>query len=293
MTKTPLKISKRQKIRLAMRAVRLSKKQTPQNNFCGKAAVIGAGIAGMAIATRLLYEGFDVEVFEARNSIGGKACKINAFGAELDNASHAAMGCYKNLFGAIELLGNGADEFFESVSGMDFICAGKAKVTVKYPPKGSLAAGWLSALSYAKLDGFASARNIALLLSIKLGIMPRENETAAEFLARKKIPGAAVENFWRPFCVSALNTAPERADARLMTATLKKSVLKGFESALLYLPTKPIASAFEIFGVYLRGCGGKINFGDPAKQINFEGKRAVSLQTCRKPPIHFVNCCSV
>ena len=278
-TEKPIKISKAKKIYLALHAIRDAKKQHKQNTFFGKATVIGAGIAGMTLATRLAYEGFDVDVFESRNSIGGRICKINAFGIELDNAVHASMGCYENFFNAIRLLGNNPLEYFEKVNGMDFIYPDKTIVKVQYPKKTGVIRNALSALSYIKLKNFSSPRNLALLLAIKIGLMPKENETAEKFLERKKIPQNVIDTFWAPFCVSALNTSIERADAKLMTSTLRKSILRGFENAILYLPTKPMQNAFENFKTYINGVGGKINFSTSIKKIDIENNRAISIET--------------
>src|SRR5579872_3418085 len=50
-----------------------------------KAAVIGAGLAGLTCAYRLNQNGYDVEVYEARNRVGGRifTVKINDMPAEL------------------------------------------------------------------------------------------------------------------------------------------------------------------------------------------------------------------
>lgn len=49
----------------------------------GRIAVVGAGLAGLAAAHRLLRAGFDVRVFEARNRIGGRVFSYK-FAAEPD-----------------------------------------------------------------------------------------------------------------------------------------------------------------------------------------------------------------
>lgn len=41
-----------------------------------KIAVIGAGLAGLAAAYRLYQQGMDVEVFEARNRVGGRIFSV-------------------------------------------------------------------------------------------------------------------------------------------------------------------------------------------------------------------------
>ncbi len=50
-----------------------------------KVAVIGAGLAGLTCAYRLQQNGFDVDVYEARNRVGGRifSVKINDIAAEL------------------------------------------------------------------------------------------------------------------------------------------------------------------------------------------------------------------
>ncbi len=278
-TTKPLKISKLQKIRLALSAIYDSKKKHKQNNFFGKATVIGTGISGITMATRLLWEGFDVEMFEARNTLGGRISKISSFGTELDNAQHVAMGCYDNFFNAIKQLGNNPNDYFKKVDGMDFIYTDKSVVPIKYP--NGFVKKAFSALSYAKLKDFSNPRNIALLLSIKVGLLPDKDESAENFLKRKKIPAKTIESFWAPFCVSALNTSIANASARLVASTLRKSILKGFASAILYIPIKPIESAFEIFKIYMKGCGSKIFFSESVKKINFENNFAVSINTTK------------
>lgn len=288
-TATPLKISKSKKIRLALKAIRNAKRKHPQNTFYGKASVVGAGIAGITLATRLALEGFDVEVFEARSDIGGRICKIKAYNTQLDNAVHAAMGCYENFFNSIKLLGNNPNDYFEKVSGMDFIYTDKSVVPIKYPSKSNFIANVFSALSYTKLKNFASPKNLALLLSIKLGLTPHKNETALEFLNRKNIPQDVINTFWEPFCISALNTSIDNADAVLMTSTIKKSILKGFENAILYLPKRPMQDAFEIFKTYLKGVGAKISFSNSVKSINIKDNKVISIETNKSGTVEVEN----
>ena len=280
-TPTIVKISKPQKIRLALKAISDAKKMHLQNDFFGKATVVGAGIAGITAATRLALKGFDVEVFEARNSLGGRISKIEHFGIELDNACHATMGCYQNFFQSIKMLGNNPNKYFSAVAGMDFIGNGK-KISINYPRSNSIILQMFSYLSYAKIKEFSTFKNLKLLLGIKFGFTTANaNETAVEFLKRKGISQETINVFWSPFCVSALNTSVENADALLMIKTLKKSILKGFENGILHLPTQPMVNAFEIFKTYIEGVGGKISFSDSVKQINFEGNNVKSIETSK------------
>lgn len=49
-----------------------------------KVAVIGSGIAGLAVAIRLAHQGFQVTVFEANATAGGKMSELNAAGYRFD-----------------------------------------------------------------------------------------------------------------------------------------------------------------------------------------------------------------
>ena len=47
---------------------------------CQKVAVIGAGLAGLTTAYRLQKEGMDVDLYEARNRVGGRILTVNING---------------------------------------------------------------------------------------------------------------------------------------------------------------------------------------------------------------------
>ncbi len=49
-----------------------------------KAAVIGSGVGGLAIAIRLAQKGYDVTVFEKNDHAGGKMSEIRGNGFRFD-----------------------------------------------------------------------------------------------------------------------------------------------------------------------------------------------------------------
>jgi len=274
----PLKISKPKKIALALRAIRESKKTSPRLRH-GKAAVLGAGIAGISAAVKLAREGFDVSLYEARAQIGGRCASIEWHGARLDAATHAAMGCYKNFFSLFESLGAEIPEFFDRAKSMQFAFPGGARQTAAYPGENAGALKKLLAFfSYAKIDGARDA--MPLLLKIKLGLAnARSGETAESYLARMGAAAKSVKNFWEPFCVSALNTPLEKTDASLMLKTARKSILKGGSEGVLHLPNRPIADALGRAKIYLEGVGAKIFAGVGVSKIVFQNGSAAGIET--------------
>src|SRR5271168_5387809 len=61
--------------------------------------VVGAGLAGLALATALAPRGFRVTLLEARNRLGGRASSFTdaATGQLIDACQHVSMGCCTNL----------------------------------------------------------------------------------------------------------------------------------------------------------------------------------------------------
>ena len=274
-----VKISKPRKIALALGAIRRSKKPEPQNKNCGRAIVAGAGIAGIGAALRLAEEGFDVSLYEAKSHIGGRCAMLEWNGAKLDNATHAALGCYDNLFGLLEKLGTNTPEYFAPTTAMEFLFGGGKKTRVDFPTNDAGAfAKFFACLKYGRLDGMR--KNLPLFIKLKLGLAnARRGETAAEYLRRKGIGRLGIENFWEPFCVSALNTPLEKTDAQLMLKTARKSVLGGGDRGTLFLPQQPIASALKPIGIYLEGVGSKIYTGETVSKIHTSDGKIAGIST--------------
>ncbi len=65
-----------------------------------KVLVIGSGIGGLSTAVRLLSKGYDVEILEKQNNIGGKTNQINESGCKFDLTATVLMNpnIYKELF---------------------------------------------------------------------------------------------------------------------------------------------------------------------------------------------------
>ncbi|NDG56747.1 MAG: hypothetical protein EBX56_12535, partial [Betaproteobacteria bacterium] len=73
-------------------------------------AVVGAGWAGLACARLLQDNGFQVKVFEASRTIGGRArglqVKLGAETYDLDNGQHLLIGAYRAVRALLTRYGN-------------------------------------------------------------------------------------------------------------------------------------------------------------------------------------------
>lgn len=290
----PRKPGKFKKAALAVRALIRARGGSEGRNF-GSVCVLGGGIAGICAALKLAREGFDPEIFEARASAGGRASAVEWRGARLDNGSHAAMGCCRNLFGFMEELGGPVSAAFSRADSMDFAFAGGEKIRVPFPPENAgIFKKILSIFAYRKIPGVGGARNLLLFAKLKLGFAgARDGETAREFLERHKIGKAAVEVFWEPFCVSALNTSCGSASAELMLSTLRKSVLAGGENGILYFPkAAAIDALMPKAAAYLECVGARIRLSEPVEKIEIRGGKFVSIETRKSGALKFDSCVS-
>ena len=71
-----------------------------------KAAIIGAGLAGMSTAVELSEQGYEVELFESRPFVGGKVSSwLDKDGNHVEMGLHVFFGCYYNLFALMKKTG--------------------------------------------------------------------------------------------------------------------------------------------------------------------------------------------
>ena len=72
--------------------------------------VVGGGLAGLATAAALASAGFDIELFEARPFLGGRATSFPASPGDetselIDNCQHVLLRCCVNLLDFYSRLG--------------------------------------------------------------------------------------------------------------------------------------------------------------------------------------------
>ncbi|AFY71191.1 zeta-carotene desaturase [Thalassoporum mexicanum PCC 7367] len=71
-----------------------------------RAAIIGAGLAGLSTAVELCDRGYAVEIFESRPFVGGKVGSwIDQDGNHIEMGLHVFFGCYYNLFSLMQKVG--------------------------------------------------------------------------------------------------------------------------------------------------------------------------------------------
>lgn len=183
-------------------------------------AVLGGGLAGIAASTALASAGFDVHLYESRNFLGGRATSwpasppIDGEEAEvIDNCQHVLIRCCHNLINLYERLGVASKIHFHKQ--FYFVEPGGRTSTLK---RGILPAPNHFAGSFLRLKFISLSDKIAIARAIRA--IPRERRrpdldriSMADWLREKRQPQSAIDRYWNPILISAINEDLDRMAA--------------------------------------------------------------------------------
>jgi squalene-associated FAD-dependent desaturase len=219
--------------------------------------VVGAGLAGLAAATRLAAAGCRVVLWEAGGHAGGRCRSYvdGELGLRLDNGNHLLLSgnlsslAYLDRIGARGTLDIGAAEFpFLDLRSDErwTVRAGKA------PP----GAGLRDALGLLRL------------------LVAAPDRTVAAVLGRSPL----FERFWRPLAVAALNTRPEEAAAILLRPVIAETFLAGAGACRPLLPKEGLSESFvDPALAFLEASGATLRFNARLREIREEEGWVVAL----------------
>jgi zeta-carotene desaturase len=214
-----------------------------------RVAIIGGGLAGLAASAALASAGFEVELHEARNFLGGRATSWPAGGEDaeiIDNCQHVLLRCCVNLLDLYRRLGVAGKirfhrEFF-------FIEPGGRVSTLK---RGSLPAPAHFAGSFLHLnflswaDKFAIARAMRAIPRERLARPDLDRITMLDWLREKHQTPAAIDRFWRPVLVSAVNEELDRMAAAHGFQVFWLGMLARADSCEMGIPEIPLRELYD------------------------------------------------
>jgi zeta-carotene desaturase len=222
-------------------------------------AIIGGGLAGLAAGSALADAGYRVELFERRPYLGGRASsyELPGTGEVVDNCQHVLLGCCTNLIDFYRRLG--VEQQIRWYDEITFILPG-GKSSVLKP--GALPAPFHAAPSF--LD------STVLDLKDKLGIaramlamvpsLPNDNgENFQSWLERHGQTKQAIDRFWAPVLVSALNEELNRTSVRYAALVFRDSFLKSAEAGRMGIPAVPLSQLYGTAAEYIEARGGNVH----------------------------------
>jgi squalene-associated FAD-dependent desaturase len=237
----------------------------------GVVHIIGAGIAGLSAAVRLVDSGLTVMVHEAASFAGGR-CRSYldpTLGLVIDNGNHLLLSGnhealdYLDRIGARDTLhdpGAAVFDFADLKSGERWrldLSEGRIPWWLFDPKK--RVPGTTFGEYFAPLGVFMKGRRATVGEAMDCG-------------------GPLYERLWRPLLTSALNTDPSESSAALTAALLRETLAAGGKACHPLFAGHGLASSFiDPALAYLAARGSAIRFGDRLRTIRFEGERAVAL----------------
>ena len=237
----------------------------------GTVHVIGAGVAGLAAATKLAEWGRDVQVHEAGRMAGGRCRSYfdQQLGLTIDNGNHLLLACNHAAMSYLERIGAAGALTGPHECVFDFIDLA-AHERWRLRPNEGKAPWWIFSPDRRvpgtkALDYLAGAR---LLLANK-------NATVTQALTPR---GALWDRLWKPVLVSALNTQLDEASASLAAAIVRESLGAGGAAARPRVPSHGLGPAFiDPALAYLVAHGAGVRYGDRLRAFQFGDARAAAL----------------
>ena len=230
-----------------------------------RVAVVGGGYAGMAAAVTLADAGLRVVVFESGAIPGGRARRVDAHGRNLDNGQHILVGAYSELLELMARVGVPSDAVL------------RVPLELRYDDGVALRALWLPA-PLGLLGGLLTLRGVPFAERIGAVRFMRalarrkyrlENDIAvAALLEEHDQAGRIGDYLWRPLCVSALNTPPDRASAQAFICVLRDALAGADGASDLLLPRIDLSQLFpERAAEFVRARGGEVRTGVSVRAI--------------------------
>jgi squalene-associated FAD-dependent desaturase len=232
-------------------------------------AVVGGGWAGCAAAVELSRKGALVTLFEAARTLGGRARCVEVNGKKLDNGQHILLGAYSETLRLMRTVGIVPGDVLlrlplqmrypHESGGMDFVAP-------RLPAPLHVLAALLRARGLGRDDKLALARfsTSARWMDWRLNA----DCSVTELLDRFDQTERLIRLMWRPLCIAALNTPPERASAQIFLNVLRDSLGARRSASDMLIPRVDLTALLpERAAHFIEQHGGTIQYGVNVRKI--------------------------
>jgi squalene-associated FAD-dependent desaturase len=239
-------------------------------NSIKQIAVIGAGWAGCAAATELTNAGHRVTLIESSRTLGGRARAVTINDQHLDNGQHILLGAYTETLRLLKVVGVDADQamlrlplqmrYAPNSGGMDFRAT-------RLPAPLHVLSALLRAKGLTFADKLALARfsTTARWMDWRL----HNDCSVTELLDRFDQTPRLIQLMWRPLCIAALNTPPERASAQIFLNVLRDSLGGKRAASDMLIPHVDLTSLFPLKAAeHVARASGNVLLGTLAQKIS-------------------------
>ena len=233
-------------------------------------AVVGGGLAGLAAGCALASAGFRVTLFVNRPYLGGRASSYEhpGTGEVIDNCQHVLLGCCTNLIEFYERTGVAGDvRWFDRLTFLEPGGRASEIAPSALPAPLHTAPAFLRAACLGFPDKLAIARAMLALAPTA----PRETgESFLGWLERHGQTGRAIQRFWKPILVSALNEEVDRVSVAYAAQVMRESFLKSARAGRMGIPAIPLTELYKAGGEYIRERHGEVRLRSSVESFRAE-----------------------
>ena len=240
--------------------------------LASKIIVAGGGLAGLASAAALGQAGYEVDLFESRAFLGGRATSYPLQDEVIDNCQHVLLRCCANLLDFYTRLGvSDAIQFHRS---FHFIEPGGRVSTLE---RGHLPSPLHFTGSFLGLDFLSLSEKIAVGLA--MAAMMAEHHTRTDldritmldWLREKRQPAPAISRFWNQVLVSAINEDLDRMAASHGFQVFRHGFLGARDAYEMGIPAVPLAELYNEAAWHKRAPNVRFHFRTPVERMDSDG----------------------
>ena len=234
-------------------------------------AIVGGGLAGLSAGCALADAGYNVDLFERRPYLGGRASsyELPATGEVVDNCQHVLLGCCTNLIDFYRRLE--VEDQIRWYNEITFILPG-GKSSVLRP--GGLPAPMHSTASFLASSVLDVSDKLAIaraLVALMPALPPDGNEDFLSWLKRHGQTQRSIDRFWAPVLISALNEDLDCVSVRYAALVFRDSFLKSSEAGRMGVPAVPLSQLYGVAASYIESRGGRVHSRSAVDSIRAEG----------------------
>ena len=239
----------------------------------GTVHVVGAGLAGLSAAVRLVEAGRRVIVHEAAKQAGGR-CRSYfdpALGLTIDNGNHLLLSGNRDALDFLAAVGAPADALTgPAEAAFPFADLDTGERWTLRPNAGRLP--WWVLDARRRVPGSRARDYLAPLGLFRAG---GHAATIGESMACE---GLLWERLWHPVLLAALNTEPRESDAGLAAAILRETLGAGGRACRPLVAVAGLSAAFVDPALrHLAQRGADIRFGRRLRALDRTGSAVARL----------------
>ena len=221
--------------------------------------VVGGGLAGLSAACALADAGYQVRLLEKRRYLGGRASSYEhpGTGEVIDNCQHVLLGNCVNLIDLYKRLG--VSDAIRWFSRLNFVEPGGRRSILEpsfLPAPFHSMPAFLRAPAFSLSDKLAIGRGMSAFIT---GVPKDSEENFAHWLARHGQTIGAINRFWKPVLVSALNEDPDRMSVHYAGQVIRKSLLLSPGAGRMGVPSIPLSDLYSRAIDYIESRGGQVH----------------------------------